>query len=163
MISAKSPNLAAEQDAAKAFLEFLVQGLDAVAFFANQPGHVPAANDADTSSYTRSRRRRVEIVGAPARSPSSSTATPAPTSPARTACRLPADFIANPTPGPDRVPEDDPGLLGLAAAERMTRTRSSIVADAATQRDQPAPPRPGARRRGARRPRTGAQAPLLAC
>ena len=86
-ISAKSPKLAAELDAAKANLEFWSKGATQLIMFKNQPGLIPTANDADTSGYSALQKKAVEIVGRPRRSPSSSTATPAPTSPVRTGCR----------------------------------------------------------------------------
>ena len=98
-IAAKSPNLAAETDAAKAYLEFWAKGATQLLMFKNQPGLIPTAKDADTSTYSALQKKAVgdRLQGA-RRSPSSSTATPAPTSPGRTACRrFLQTFLANPT------------------------------------------------------------------
>ena len=52
-ISAKSPKLAAELDAAKAYLEFWSKGSTQLIMFKNQPGLIPTAKDADTSRLQR--------------------------------------------------------------------------------------------------------------
>ena len=67
--------------------------------FQNQPGLIPAAKDADTSTYTALQKKAVEIVGkAPRRSPSSSTATRGRTSPAPNGMQsFLQKFLANPT------------------------------------------------------------------
>jgi multiple sugar transport system substrate-binding protein len=62
-IAAKSPNLAAEMDAAKAYLEFWSKGSTQSLFFKHQPGFIPTANDADTSTYTDLQKKAVEVVG----------------------------------------------------------------------------------------------------
>jgi multiple sugar transport system substrate-binding protein len=62
-IAAKSPNLAAEQDAAKAYLEFWSKGSTQGIFFQHQPGFIPTAKDADTSTYTALQKKAVEVVG----------------------------------------------------------------------------------------------------
>jgi len=61
-IAAKSPNLAAETDAAKAYLEFWSKGSTQLLMFKNQPGFIPTASDTDTSSYTPLQKKAVEIV-----------------------------------------------------------------------------------------------------
>jgi multiple sugar transport system substrate-binding protein len=61
-IAAKSPNLAAETDAAKAYMEFWSKGSTQLLMFKNQPGFIPTAKDADTSSYTPLQKKAVEIV-----------------------------------------------------------------------------------------------------
>ena len=61
-IAAKSPNLAAETDAAKAYMEFWAKGSTQLLMFKNQPGFIPTAKDADTSSYTPLQKKAVEIV-----------------------------------------------------------------------------------------------------
>ena len=84
--------------------------------FKNQPGLIPTANDADTSTYSAAPEEgRRRSSARPPRSPSSSTATPAPTSPGRTACRA-SSRRSSPNPNQDLAayPEDHPGLLGLA-------------------------------------------------
>jgi multiple sugar transport system substrate-binding protein len=62
-IASKSPNLAAETDAAKAYLEFWAKGSTQLIMFKNQPGFIPTAKDADTSTYTPLQKKAVEIVG----------------------------------------------------------------------------------------------------
>jgi multiple sugar transport system substrate-binding protein len=62
-IAANSPNLDAEVEAAKAYLEFWAQGSTQQIMFENSPGLIPTANDADTSTYTPLQKKAVEIVG----------------------------------------------------------------------------------------------------
>jgi len=61
-IAAKSPNLATETDTAKAYLEFWAKGSTQILMFQNQPGLIPTAKDADTSTYTALQKKAVEIV-----------------------------------------------------------------------------------------------------
>ncbi len=61
-ISSKSPNLAGELDAAKAYLEFWAKGSTQLIMFANQPGVLPTANDADTSTYSPLQKKAVEVI-----------------------------------------------------------------------------------------------------
>jgi multiple sugar transport system substrate-binding protein len=61
-ISAKSPKLAAELDAAKAYLEFWSKGTTQLIMFKNQPGLIPTATDADTSGYSALQKKAVAIV-----------------------------------------------------------------------------------------------------
>ena len=98
-IAAKSPKLAAEQDAAKAYLEFWSKGSTQVIIFKNQPGAIPTAKDADTSDLHRPPEEgRRRSSAAPSGSPSSSTATRAPTSPAPNGMQsFLQKFLANPT------------------------------------------------------------------
>ncbi len=63
-IASKSPNLATETDAAKAYLEFWAKGSTQLTMFQNQPGLIPTANDTDTSSYSALQKKAVEIVSA---------------------------------------------------------------------------------------------------
>ena len=88
MITAKSPKLADGLDAAKAFLEYLGQGRPRSIMFKSQPGQ---RRRGQRRGHQRLQRLPEEVGRdhrrGPARSPSSSTATRAPTSPARTACR----------------------------------------------------------------------------
>jgi multiple sugar transport system substrate-binding protein len=62
-IAAKSPNLAAEKDAALAYLEFWSKGSTQNIFFQHQPGTIPTAKDADTSTYSALQKKAVEVVG----------------------------------------------------------------------------------------------------
>jgi len=62
-IAAHSPNLDAETDAAKAYLEFWSKGSTQGIFFQHQPGFIPTAKDADTSSYSALQKKAVEVVG----------------------------------------------------------------------------------------------------
>jgi multiple sugar transport system substrate-binding protein len=61
-MAAKSPNLAAEQDAAKAYLEFWSKGSTQLIFYKAQPGAIPTASDADTSTYPDLTKKAVAIV-----------------------------------------------------------------------------------------------------
>jgi multiple sugar transport system substrate-binding protein len=61
-ITAKSPKLAAELDAAKAYLEFWAKGSTQLIMFKNQPGLIPTATDADTSGYSALQKKAVAIV-----------------------------------------------------------------------------------------------------
>ena len=61
-ISAKSPKLAAELDGAKAYLEFWAKGSTQLIMFKNQPGLIPTATDADTSTYSALQKKAVAIV-----------------------------------------------------------------------------------------------------
>ena len=62
-IAAKSPNLATEKDAALAYLEFWSKGSTQNIFFQHQPGTIPTAKDADTSTYSTLQKKAVEVVG----------------------------------------------------------------------------------------------------
>ena len=61
-IAAKSPQLQSELDAAKAYLEFWSKGTTQLTMFANQPGLIPTATDADTSGYSELQKKAVAIV-----------------------------------------------------------------------------------------------------
>jgi multiple sugar transport system substrate-binding protein len=61
-IASKSPNLATETDTAKAYLEFWAKGSTQILMFQNQPGLIPTAKDADTSTYSALQKKAVEIV-----------------------------------------------------------------------------------------------------
>ena len=61
-ITAKSPKLAAELDAAKAYLEYWSKGSTQLIMFKNQPGLIPTASDADTSGYSDLQKKAVAIV-----------------------------------------------------------------------------------------------------
>jgi multiple sugar transport system substrate-binding protein len=62
MVSAKSSNLAADMAAAKAYIEFWSKGSTQLLMFQNQPGFIPTANDADTSSYSDLQKKAQQIV-----------------------------------------------------------------------------------------------------
>ena len=61
-VSSKSGDLAAELDAAKAYMEFWSKGSTQIIMFQNQPGLIPAASDADTSTYSALQKKAVQIV-----------------------------------------------------------------------------------------------------
>ena len=61
-VSSKSPNLAAETDAWKAYMEHWSKGATQILMFQNQQGLIPAATDADTSTYTDLQKKAVAIV-----------------------------------------------------------------------------------------------------
>ncbi len=63
-IAAKSPNLATETDTAKAYLEFWAKGSTQELMFKGQPGLIPTANDANTSSYSDLQKKAVEVTAA---------------------------------------------------------------------------------------------------
>jgi multiple sugar transport system substrate-binding protein len=63
-IAAKSPNLATETDTAKAYLEYWAKGATQELMFKGQPGLIPTANDANTSSYSDLQKKAVEVVSA---------------------------------------------------------------------------------------------------
>jgi multiple sugar transport system substrate-binding protein len=61
-IASKSPNLATETDTAKAYLEHWAKGATQLLMFKGQPGLIPTAKDADTSTYTALQKKAVEVV-----------------------------------------------------------------------------------------------------
>ncbi len=63
-IAAKAPNLTAELDAAKAYLEFWSKGSTQATMFKTATGFIPTAKDADTSTYSDLQKKAVEVVGA---------------------------------------------------------------------------------------------------
>ena len=63
MLSANSPSLAADSDAAKAFLEYLAQPATQVAWVSKDPSNVAASKDADTSGYTPLQKKAAELIG----------------------------------------------------------------------------------------------------
>lgn len=63
-IASKSPTLADETDAAKAYLEFWSKGSTQLLMFQNQPGLIPTATDTDTSTYSALQKKAVEVVSA---------------------------------------------------------------------------------------------------
>ncbi len=62
MISSKAPSLQQDLANAKAYLSFFGKGSTQVLMFQNQPGFIPTASDADTSSYDVLTKKAVEIV-----------------------------------------------------------------------------------------------------
>jgi multiple sugar transport system substrate-binding protein len=64
MMTAKSPNLAADKDAAMAFLEYLSTGEAQITFLVANPNSVAAAKDADASGYSAFQKKSAEIIGA---------------------------------------------------------------------------------------------------
>jgi multiple sugar transport system substrate-binding protein len=63
-LAAKAPDLATEQAAADAYLEFWAKGSTQLLMFKGQPGLIPTANDTDTSSYSALQKKAVEVVSA---------------------------------------------------------------------------------------------------
>ncbi len=63
MISANSPSLQADLDAAKAFLEYIAQPATQVAWVTADPSNVAAAKDADTSGYSPLQKKAAELIG----------------------------------------------------------------------------------------------------
>jgi multiple sugar transport system substrate-binding protein len=63
MMSAKSPSLAADKDAALAFLEYLSTGPAQITFLVANPNSVAAGKDADTSAYSAFQKKSAEIIG----------------------------------------------------------------------------------------------------
>ena len=62
MVSSKSPTLTANLDVAKAYMEFWAKGSTQLIMFQNQPGLIPTANDADTSSYSDLQKKATQLV-----------------------------------------------------------------------------------------------------
>jgi multiple sugar transport system substrate-binding protein len=62
MMTAKSPTLAADKDAAMAFLEYLSTGPAQITFLVANPNSVAAGKDADTSGYTAFQKKSAEII-----------------------------------------------------------------------------------------------------
>ena len=64
MISSKSPTLAADLTAAKAFMEYMGQPATQVAWVTKDPGNIAAAKDADTAAYNALQKKAAELIGA---------------------------------------------------------------------------------------------------
>ena len=108
-------------DAAKAYLEFWAKGSTQLLMFKNQPGLIPTATDADTSTYSDLQKKAVEIVcKAQKITQFLDRDTRSDFAGANGMQTLPADVPREPDPGPRGLPEDHPGLLGLAAAALLT-------------------------------------------
>jgi multiple sugar transport system substrate-binding protein len=63
MISANSPSLQADLDAAKAFMEYLAQPATQVTWVSQDKGNVAASKDADPSAYTPLQKKAAELIG----------------------------------------------------------------------------------------------------
>ncbi len=63
MLSKNSPTLAADMDAAKAFLEYLAQPETQVAWVTQDPSNIAAAKNADTSKYTPLQKKAAQLIG----------------------------------------------------------------------------------------------------
>jgi multiple sugar transport system substrate-binding protein len=63
MVSANSPTLQADLDAAKAFMEYLGQPATQVAWVSQDKGNVAAAKNADTGGYTDLQKKAAELIG----------------------------------------------------------------------------------------------------
>lgn len=63
MISANSPSLGEDLDAAKAFMEYLAQPATQVAWVSQDKGNIAASKDADTSGYTPLQQKAAELIG----------------------------------------------------------------------------------------------------
>jgi multiple sugar transport system substrate-binding protein len=63
MLSKNSPTLAADLDAAKAFLEYLAQPATQVAWVTQDPSNIAAAKNADTSKYTPLQLKAAQLIG----------------------------------------------------------------------------------------------------
>lgn len=63
MISANSPSLQADLDAAKAFMEYLAQPATQVTWVSQDKGNIAASKDADTSGYTPLQKKAAELMG----------------------------------------------------------------------------------------------------
>jgi multiple sugar transport system substrate-binding protein len=62
MVSGKSQTLQADLANVKAYLAFWAKGSSQVLMYQNQPGFIPTASDADTSSYDVLTKKAVDIV-----------------------------------------------------------------------------------------------------
>jgi multiple sugar transport system substrate-binding protein len=62
MLSKKSPTLSKDLGQAKAYLEFFAKGSSQITMFQNNPGAIPTASDADTSSYSALQKKAVQLV-----------------------------------------------------------------------------------------------------
>ena len=89
--------------------------------FANQPGLIPTATDADTSGYSALQKKAVAIVSEAQKiTQYFDRDTRSDFAGANGAQSLLQKFLAGSEPGPGRLPEVHPGLLGSASATRLT-------------------------------------------
>ena len=103
-------------------------GAAQIVYLDGQPdGSVAAGNDADTSGYTAVQKKSAEIIAAPALSPSSSTATPARTSPARRDAGASCRTSSN-------EPDQDLARSCKSIQASGTRLRAVVTADRRGQR-----------------------------
>ena len=63
MLSKNSPSLAADTDAAKAFLEYLAQPATQVSWVTQDPSNIAAVKNADTSKYTPLQLKAAQLIG----------------------------------------------------------------------------------------------------
>jgi multiple sugar transport system substrate-binding protein len=63
MLSKNSPTLAADMDAAKAFLEYLAQPATQVSWVTQDPSNIAAVKNADTSKYTPLQLKAAQLIG----------------------------------------------------------------------------------------------------
>ena len=63
MISANSPTLGDDMDAAKAFMEYLAQPETQVTWVSQDKGNIAASKNADTSGYTDLQKKAAELIG----------------------------------------------------------------------------------------------------
>jgi multiple sugar transport system substrate-binding protein len=63
MLTAKSPNLSADMDAAKAFLEFVGTGAAQLTYAKANPSLIGTAKDVDTSAYTALQQAQAKVIG----------------------------------------------------------------------------------------------------
>ena len=63
MLSANSPALQADMDAAKSFLEYLAQPATQVAWVSQDPSNIAASKNADTSKYTPLQLKAAQLIG----------------------------------------------------------------------------------------------------
>jgi multiple sugar transport system substrate-binding protein len=63
MLTAKSPNLAADTDAAKAFLEFIGKGSTQIIYAKANPAGIATPKDTDTSQYTPLQQHQAQVIG----------------------------------------------------------------------------------------------------
>ena len=63
MLTAKSPNLAADMDAAKAFLEFVGTGAAQIIYAKANPSLIGTAKDVDASAYTPLQQNQAKVIG----------------------------------------------------------------------------------------------------
>ncbi len=63
MLTAKSPTLAANMDAAKAFLEFIGKGSTQIIYAKANPAGIATAKDTDTSAYTPLQKNQAKVIG----------------------------------------------------------------------------------------------------
>jgi multiple sugar transport system substrate-binding protein len=64
MLTAKSPTLTADMDAAKAFLEFVSKGSSQAIFIKTNTANIGAATDVDAAAYTPQQAKQASIIAA---------------------------------------------------------------------------------------------------